>query len=104
MTSCTAQAHSTDCNRTVTLAHQAADVAGAVGLAAPLGWVLQAVSVSLDALVPHGVVALVHGVDLAHLRDLPKARTAGIAHTSSMEQQKKYHGPELMCFNQVAAA
>lgn len=51
-------------------AHQAADVACAVGLASPLCWVLEAVGVCLGLLVPHGVVALVHGVDLANLRDL----------------------------------
>mmetsp|Transcript_4980 Transcript_4980/g.10733 ORF Transcript_4980/g.10733 Transcript_4980/m.10733 type:complete len:262 (+) Transcript_4980:506-1291(+) len=54
----------------VEVTDQGANVAGAVGLAVPLGGVLQAGHVVLHALVPQVGVALVEGVDLANLGDL----------------------------------
>jgi hypothetical protein len=49
----------------VEVSHQGADVAGRVGLAAPLLRLLQAVDVRLLLLAPQLVVALVEGVNLA---------------------------------------
>mmetsp|Transcript_2190 Transcript_2190/g.5570 ORF Transcript_2190/g.5570 Transcript_2190/m.5570 type:complete len:288 (-) Transcript_2190:489-1352(-) len=67
--------------RAVEVAHQRADVARAVGLAAPLLGVLQAVHVRAHVGVPQPVVALVERVDLAHLGDLDVAvRQHKLAH------------------------